>query len=69
MLAVHTVRVREMGIGETAADLMRFERRARKWPERFDVGGLDGPPGSSQNRPRPPRMPREIMARIIELSV
>ena len=42
MLAVHTVRVLEMGIGETAADLMRFERRARKWPERFDAGGLDG---------------------------
>jgi transposase len=42
MLAVHMVCVRKISIGETAANLMRSERRVHKWLERFDAGGLDG---------------------------
>ena len=41
LLAVHTVRVRKIGIGGTAANLMRSEKWVHKWPERFDAGGLD----------------------------
>ncbi|MBI1658820.1 MAG: hypothetical protein IS632_08650 [Thaumarchaeota archaeon] len=39
MLTVHMVRVRKMGIGETAANLMRSERWVHEWLERFDAGG------------------------------
>ena len=68
MLAVHMVRMREMGIGETAASLMRSERRVRKWLRCFDTGGLNGLRGLPRTG-RPPKIPREIMARIIERSV
>ena len=64
MLAVHMVRVRKMSMGKTAANLMRSDRWVHAWLERFDAGGLDGlrdlPRGC-----RPPKIPREIMARII----
>ena len=68
MLTVHMVRVHKMGIGETAANLMRSERWVHKWLKRFDAGGLDG----LRDLPRtgqPPKIPHEIMARIIERSV
>ena len=68
MLTVHMVRVRKMGIGGTAANLVRSERWVHKWLKRFDTGGLDG----LRDLPRtcrPPKIPREIMARIIEWSV
>ena len=68
MLAVHMVRVREMSIGETAANLMRSERRVRKWLERFDTGGLDGLRDLPRTG-RSPKIPRYIMTRIIERSV
>ena len=68
VLAVHMVRVRKMSIGETAANLMRSERWVHKWLKRFDAGGLD----SLRDLPRtgrPPKIPRETMARIIEQSI
>ena len=68
MLAVHMVRVREMSIDETAANLMRSERWVHKWLRHFDAGGLDG----LRDLPRtgqPPKIPHEIMARIIERPV
>lgn len=68
MLAVHMIRMREMSIGETAANLMRSERWVHKWLERFDAGGLDGLRDLPKTG-RPPNIPREIMARIIERSV
>ena len=68
MLAVHMVRVREMSIGETAANLMRSERWVHKWLKRFDTGGLDGLRDLPRTG-RPPKIPHEIMARIIERSV
>ena len=57
MPAVHMVRVREISIGETAANLMRSERWVHKWLKRFDTGGLD----SLRDLPRtgrPPKTPR-----------
>ena len=68
MLAVHMVCVRQMSMGETAASLMRSERWVHKWPERFDTGGLDGLRDLPRTG-RPPKIPRETMARIIEQSV
>ena len=50
VLAVHMVRVREMSIGETAANLMRSERWVHKWLEAFRYRRPGRPPGSSQNR-------------------
>ena len=57
-----------MSIGETAANLMRSERWVHKWLKRFDTGGLDGLRDLPRTG-RPPKIPREIMARIIERSV
>ena len=68
MVAVHMVRVRNLSIGETAANLMRSERWVHTWLERFDAGGLDGL--RDLPRPgRPPKIPHEIMARIIGQAV
>ena len=68
MLAVHMVRVREMSIDETAANLMLSERWVHKWLKRFDTGGLDGLRDLPRTG-RPPKTPRYIMTRIIERSV
>ena len=68
MLAVHMVRVRKMSVSETAANLMRSDRWVHTWLERFDAGGLDGLRDLPRSG-RPPKIPREIMARIIEQAV
>ena len=68
MLAVHMVRVREMSIDETAANLMRSERWVHKWLKRFGAGGLDGLRDLPRTG-RPPKIPRETMAPIIEQSI
>ena len=41
ILAVHMVRVRKKGIGETATDLMQSERWVHNWFKRHNEGGLD----------------------------
>ena len=41
MLAVHMAHVREAGIDETVAHLMRSARWVRNWLHRYDEGGLD----------------------------
>ena len=68
MLAVHMVRVRKMSVSEAAANLMRSDRWVHTWLERFDAGGLDGLRDLPRSG-RPPKIPREIMARIIEQAV
>ena len=65
MLAVHMVCVRKMSVSEAAANLMRSDRWVHTWLERFDAGGLDGLRDLPRSG-RPPKIPREIMARIIE---
>ncbi len=62
------VRVRKMSVSETAANLMRSDRWVHTWLERFDAGGLDGLRDLPRSG-RPPKIPREIMARIIEQAV
>ena len=47
---------------------MRSERRVHKWLKRFDPGGLDGLRDLPRTG-RPPKIPHEIMARIIERCV
>ena len=42
ILAVHVVRVRKKGIGETATDLMQSERWVHDWLKRYDKRGFDG---------------------------
>ena len=42
ILAVHMVRVRKKGIGETATDLMQSERWVHDWLKRYDKRGFDG---------------------------
>ena len=68
MLAVHMVRVRKMNVSETAANLMRSDGWVHAWLERFDAEGLDGLRDLPRSG-RPPKIPREIMARIIEQAV
>ena len=68
MLAVYMVRVRKMSVSEAAANLMRSDRWVHTWLERFDAGGLDGLRDLPRSG-RPPKIPREIMARIIEQAV
>ena len=65
MLAVHMVRVLQMSIDETAANLMRPEKWVHKWLERFDARDLDSHWGLSRTS-RPPKILRDTMARIIE---
>ena len=68
MLAVHMVRVRKMNVSETAANLMWSDRWVHTWLERFDAGDLDGLRDLPRSG-RPPKISREIMARIIERAV
>ena len=68
MLAVHMVRVRKMSVSETAANLMRSDWWVHVWLERFDAEGLDGLRDLPRSG-RPLKIPREIMARIIEQAV
>ena len=42
ILVVYMVCVRKEGIGETATDLMQFERLVHDWLKRYDEGGFDG---------------------------
>ena len=49
IIAVHMVRVRKKGIGETATDPMQSERWVHDWLKRYDEGGLD----SLRDLPRP----------------
>ena len=42
MLVVHMVRIRCLGIDETAENLMQCPNGVCMWVERYDLGGLDG---------------------------
>ena len=68
MLVVHMVRVRKMSVSGTAANLTRSDRWVHTWLERFDAGGLDGLRDLPRSG-RQPKIPCEIMARIIEQAV
>ena len=68
MFAVHMVRMRKMGVGDTAASLMRSDRWVHTWLERFDAGGLDGLRDLPRSG-RPPKIPHGIMAQIIRQTV
>ena len=64
ILAVHMVRVRKKGIGETATDLMQSEGWVHDWLKRYDEGGLDSLRDLA--RPDKPRViPQETISRII----